>query len=384
MSNFGHRLICLFAVDDATAAVSRQRDMETPGGISSIVDCMINGRALREGVICLVNSLSAISDIARQNVSAFFLCSVTGENPWILRNTLGITTEHIEQFRIQSAKPGHVLCSNPQLFDKPVYCVSSLLPIPGKCDENIRRMHLADFMKKVKTLPPAHISAFRAKKPVEPATSSQQASRLPQLPARSIEFMVCVVSGIPKPASKIKKQMNLNPNELRRITKRLESIGAIRPHRFPTGRVGGQLCFYEITPYGWDILKAFNIRKPKSLTNGDFEHELAAKLIAAESKKLNFDVQFEVDINGLRIAVVLIDKKTGWRTLYNIGISRPTHEVESIEKFLQLPIAPSAKFVLVARDSSFKKKVQTILKKKDPKGDILKQIEIKLIADFVN
>lgn len=381
MSNVAHLLINLVVVDEATAAISRQRDKETPGGISSIVDCMINGRALGEGVICLVNSLSTISDIARQNFSACFLDSVAGENPWILRNTVGVTTEQIEQFRIQSAKPGHVICLNQELFDKPVYAVSSLLPIPGKCDQDMQQASLVDFMKKVKTLAPVPTSEFRARKLDQPVAVDQH---IPQLPARSREFLVCIVTGIPKPVSKVKSQMNLNSVQLRRIAKRLESIGAIRPHRFSTGRVGGQLCFYEVKQYGWVILKAFQIIKTRSLTNGDFEHELAAQLIAAEGKRLGLSVQFEVDINGVRIDAVLTDRKNGRRRLYNIGISRPVHEVESLEKFLQLPIANSSQFVLVARDSSFAKKVKAILKSRDLQGEILHRIQIKLIADFVN
>ena len=70
--------------------------------------------------------------------------------------------------------------------------------------------------------------------------------------------------------------------------------------------------------------------------------------------------------------------------MFNIGISRPEHEVDSIEKFLKLPVAQNSQFTLVARDSAFHKKVKAILKKRDPSGDILGRIEIKLLTDFLN
>jgi hypothetical protein len=70
--------------------------------------------------------------------------------------------------------------------------------------------------------------------------------------------------------------------------------------------------------------------------------------------------------------------------LLNIGISRPAHEVETIEKFLRLPIAGETKFVLVARDTRFAANVKAILTGRDPKGEILRRVEIKLITDFMN
>jgi hypothetical protein len=120
------------------------------------------------------------------------------------------------------------------------------------------------------------------------------------------------------------------------------------------------------------------------LTNGGFEHQLAAQLIGAMGIASGFIVRCEVDVDGIRVDIVYINKNTGARILHNIGISHPEHEVENIQKFMKLPVASNTKFILVARDSNFKKAVITLLKKQDPAGDIKKKIEIKLITDFIN
>jgi hypothetical protein len=204
------------------------------------------------------------------------------------------------------------------------------------------------------------------------------------LSSEQLKMLVTIATGAPKQVQKICQQMGLSRAQARRIAKRLESMTVIIPHRFATGRLGGQWCFYEITDYGWLILEQKGISRPKPLTNGDFEHELAARLVEEEGKSRAFATEFEVDIGGLRLDAAWICRKSGDRILFNIGISRPGHEVDCVEKFLKMPLARTFGFVLVVRDSSFRRKVQAILKKRDPKGDIHKRVEIKLIADFVH
>lgn len=379
-------LNCLFVLDDNFQPITQRTDDMSPGGISSIVDCMITGRALGLGAICLTNSLSVMSQVARQNSSAFHLCSVTGENPWILRNTIGLTDEHIEDFRKKSAKRSYVICYNPEIIDVPVLAQSQLIVIPGKCDEVMRQANLNTFIKQVHWLPAAPTSAFKAPVPLSmhaPAAKTQL-PKLSNLPARTMEFLICVVTGIPKPTSKIKDLININSNELRRITKKLEDKGIIMCHRFSTGRVGGKYCFYELSASAWSLLRTVGKNPPKSLTNGGFEHELAAQLIFAKGIAIGFNVRCEVDVGGIRVDIVYIDKNTGARILHNIGISHQEYEIKSIQKFMKLPSASHTKYILVARDSNFKKAVIALLKKQDPAGDIKKKIEIKLITDFIN
>jgi hypothetical protein len=379
-------LNCLFVLDDNFQPITQKMDDMSPAGVSAIVDCTITGRALRMGGICLTNSLTATSQIARQNCSAFFVCSVTGENPWILRNTIGLTDEQIEDFRKKSAKRGYVICYNPEIIDAPVLAQSQLIVIPGKCDELMRQVNLNTFKKQVHWLPAAPTSAFRAPVPlsVHAPAAKTQLPKLSNLPARAMEFLICTVTGVPKPTSKIKDLMNISFTELRRTTKKLENTGIIICHWFSTGRTGGKYCFYELTASAWSLLRIVGKNPPKPLTNGGFEHELAAQLISAKGIAAGFAVRCEVDVDGIRGDVVFTDKQTGARILHNVGISHPEHEVESLLKFLKLTSAGHTKYILVARDSNYRKNVVALLKKKDPSGEIQRRIEIKLMADFIN
>ena len=196
-------------------------------------------------------------------------------------------------------------------------------------------------------------------------------------------MLVLIATGIPKPVNKLCKQIGLSRTQLRRITKRLESTGLITPHRFSTGKVGGQLCFYEITKFGWQILKKKGVLRPKSRTGGGFEHELAAKLIEQKGKRQGYSVQFEVDIQGVRLDVLWLDRKYGKRSLFNIGVSSEKYECNALFRIRELPIFQSSQVIMVARDGKFRGRMRKILKAKDQQGNILKQIQIKLIADFL-
>ena len=79
----------------------------------------------------------------------------------------------------------------------------------------------------------------------------------------------------------------------------------------------------------------------------------------------------------------MTDKKTGQRICCQIGVSKPDHEVDSIQKFFTLPVAQNTKFVLVARDAAFAKEVRQILKARKVEDAIVKQVHIRLIADLV-
>lgn len=376
-------LICLFCADDGTGAIHSQRDFESPGGLSPIVDCMINGRALNEGVICLVNSLTLISEVARQNSCAFFVCSIQGENPWILCNTLDLTQKQCDQFR--SARVGEIICFNKGLFRRPVYATFSPPHIPGECDEATRQVNVSQFLAKVKTTPQVRLSSFRPNTSEQiPSDRTATEQKQPELAPRWLAFLTHVATSTPIPLSEVYKRLSLSFTQGRRVTKGLAHLGLIRIHTFSTGKIGGRVRLIEITGAGWEYLISKGLSPPKSRTNGGWEHETAAQLIEIEGVRLGYRVSFEIPLGGLQADVQWLEAKTGQRILFNIGISRPAHEVETIEKFLKLAIAGETEFILVVRDTSFAKKVQAILKRRDPKGEILRRIEIKMIADFIS
>jgi len=372
-------MISLSIFEDITAETHRQRDWETPGGIGPIAECMLMGQRLGMGVVCVSHTLSGLSPIIRQNIETWLVFGLPGEDPRLICNTLRTTPQQAD--RIKGLTRGEMVLYNPSLIEKPVYARFDKPQILEMLDEATRRATAQNFLKQVKASPPAPLSTLTG---VPAETDKPGPSALASLSSAQIEMLVSIATGAPKSAAKLCEHMGLSRQQLRRITKRLESIGATSPHRFATGKVGGQFCVYEITDYGWQILQAKGIIRPKPLTNGDFEHELAAKLIQIEAKRLGFAAEFEVDIQGLRLDAALINRKTGRRSLFNIGISRPAYEVRAIEKFFTLPISNDSTFTLVARDSAVAHKVQKLLKKKDPQDRILQKIEIKLIADFID
>ena len=370
-----------FINEDITLGVQRQKDWETPGGISPIAECLFMGQRLGIGAAIVSHNLSGLSPVIRQNIETWIVTRQSGEDPRLVCNLLSTTVEQAEKLR--TLRPGEFVCMNPALWHKPVYATFSDPLVPGICDEAARRAGMDKFHSKVTTRPPAPLETFGPKVPAKTEGTGANPSQ-PELPSAQIEMLVIIATGPPKPATKVYALTGQTRAQCRRITKALESITAVSPHRFSTGRIGGQLCFFEITGYGWQVLQKKGISRPEPLTNGGFEHELAAQLLRAEAQRNSLAIDFEVDMGGLRLDAVMIDKQTGRRYYFNIGISRPEHEVDSIERFFTMPAAHSAGLTLVARDSSFAKKVRNTLKKRRLNDSIVKNVEIKLIADFVN
>jgi len=197
-------------------------------------------------------------------------------------------------------------------------------------------------------------------------------------------MLVIIASGIPKTAGKVYEAMGgLSRAQCIKIARALATAGAIVDHRFSTGRIGGQLCVFEVLPYGWTLLQPRGLFRPVPLTNGDFEHELAAQLLRAEAIRNDLGIEFEVNLDGLRADAQLRNKKTGERIWCQIGISKPEHEVDSILKFFALPAAASGKFVLIVRDVTFAKKVKQLFKTRRVPDAIVQRVNIRMIADLV-
>lgn len=240
MFNHSNYLTCLFCLDDTTAGIHRQRDREAPGGISPIADCLTLGRELKIGFILVIHSISEISDIIRQNAGIYFICGMKGENPWLIRNTLGITQEQYEAFL--SARPGQGICVNNLIFGKPVYFEFDLPLIPGPCDEAMRQLDLEPFLQKVISKPPAPMNTFTPElfpsPPPDDPSTGKSSPDVANLPARGFEFLVQVASNIPTAMTKLYERMGLSTTQGRRITKRLEELAYIQVHLFSTGHRG--------------------------------------------------------------------------------------------------------------------------------------------------
>jgi len=373
-------MIHLFICDDITGSVHKQRDRESPGGISAIPEIMIMGQALKIAVLLIVHTFSGISDIIRQNVETVFVFGAPGEDPRFLCNFFGIDMQKAEKLR--TLRPGQMAVMNPRLFEKTVYATFSPPQIPDSCDELLRRQVVNDFYNKVKTTPPAPLDVFMPSAGPQ-RTDGAKAMPMPELPPRGLEFMVVVHIGIPRPITKYYDHMTISRAAGAKLTQHIELLGFIRVHHVSTGKRGGKASLVEITPEGWKLLESKGFTKKIKKTGGDWEHDATTDLVEADGKKKGNAVTFEEDVGGLRVDVLLTDPKSGSKTLVNIGVSKISREVDSIQKFLNLPISRSAEFVLVARDSDFAKGVESELKKRGIPIDTLANVHMKLLADYL-
>jgi hypothetical protein len=372
--------LVVFVLEDATPAVHVQRDRESPGGIAPISECAYMGQRLGMGMICVVHTLSSTSEIIRQNVGAFVVCGLPSEDPRLICDTLMVTPEQAE--KIQILHRGEFVLRNGALWDRALYGVYQKPQIPGPISESDQQEMAGRFLKNVEARAPVPFDAFGPGPATHGADPNEDATRK-ELPPEQIQMLVIIASGLPKTAGKVYEAMGIGRAQGVKIAKVLESVGAIAAHRFSTGRIGGQLAFFEVLDHGRTILQARGISKPAPLTNGGFEHELAAQLLKAEAIRSDFAIQFEVDLGGLRVDAVMTNKKTGQRIYCQIGASKPGHEVDSIEKFFSLPASQNAKFVLVARDVTFVKEVKKVFRTRKIEDAIVKQVHLRVIADLV-
>ena len=142
-------------------------------------------------------------------------------------------------------------------------------------------------------------------------------------------MLVIIATGLPKTAGQVYEAMGLRRAPCRKIATTLEAVGAIAAHRS------------------------------------------------------DFGIQFEVDLGGVRVDGVMTNKRTGQRIYCQIGVSKPDHEVDNIQRFFAPPASQNAKFVLVTRDVPFVKEVKRLFKARKIADAIVKQVHIRVIADLV-
>jgi hypothetical protein len=375
----GARLVC-HVCDDIMTGTTKDLDSDSPSGIAPFAECLIMQQRYNMGSIILIQSLSELSCIIRQNIQTWLLFATVPDNPQLLCNTICLDASQVQ--RVSCLKLGEFIIFNPDLADKPQLARFEEVRFPRVLDESERRRIVDKFFANVKTAPPAPLTAFTPSAGPQ-GTDGDKGMPMPELPTRGLEFMVVVHIGIPRPITKYYDQMNISRAAGAKLTQHVELLGLIRVHQFSTGKRGGKVSLVEITPEGWKLLEGKGFTRKKKKTGGAFEHDAAADLVEADGRKKGSAVTFEEDVGGLRVDVLLTDPKSGSKTLVNIGVSNVQRECDSIEKFLNLPISKSSEFILVARDSDFVRAVESELKKRGIPIDTLANVHMKLLADYL-
>jgi len=372
-------LVCHIC-DDMMTGTTSQLDSYTPAGIAPFAECMIMQQRYNMGSIILVQSLSELSHIIRQNIQTWLLFPIVPDNPQLLCNTICLDESQVKQ--VPCLRLGEFIIFNPDLANNPQLARFEEVHFPGVLDEAARLRTVEKFLANVKTSPPAPLTAFMSSLGSQTADGAKT-TPMPELPPRGLEFMVLVYTGIPRPITKYYEHLNISRAAGAKLTQRIELLGFIRVHHFSTGKRGGKVSLIEITPEGKKLLESKGFFKRKKKTGGDFEHDAGTDLVEDDGKKKGNNVTFEADVGGLRVDILLTNPKSGCKTLVNIGVSNVKHECDSIEKFLNLPISKSAEFILVARDLDFAKGIESELKKRGIAIDTLPNVHINLIADYL-
>jgi hypothetical protein len=211
---------------------------------------------------------------------------------------------------------------------------------------------------------------------VDAHESPVNGSKLPSVDSEELRFLVQVATGKRLTKTQTYEQLGMTRRRGKQIFDRLERKGLIRSCSF------GRTDFPNITELGWRVVESRGFKRRKS-KGGGFEHELGLNLIEAAAIRQGNRFGREIDVFGWRLDGRQTDSKTGQSIFYNVGVSDPKREAKNLIKIVQIPVVQQNKLVFVARDAEFAKQVRGILKSKDPSGNLLKRVEIKKIADFV-
>lgn len=154
-------------------------------------------------------------------------------------------------------------------------------------------------------------------------------------------------------------------------------------HTFAGKGRGGRLRVIQVTDKGWHELRKLGIERPKPLTGGGWEHELAARLIAHEGRRQGYQVEYEVTMEDRRFDVVWTSK-AGQKVFHEVELSDILHAVENLLKALEIPGVTmfGNKLVLVVRDKKDAERAAKILRKKGRRLEEDGVISIRCISDY--
>ncbi len=361
----------VIVLEDATILMDEKSLYGVP---SPLIPMSFLSRKYRIGFIVVSHNISnSVSPRLLSNLESVFLFGISDEDPRRIQRLLGCSYEQAQM--AQTLEPGSFIALIPSFHGKPVFGQFKENKPPRKLSEQERQNIVLQFLKSVK--------AIKYIDRALPAAGQSSVSRdeikdEPGLKPEEVKQLILAGTCRKLIKTQLYAATGLNRRSGKKISDQLEKKGLIVTHSI------GRLSFIEVTTLGWGILKAKGMEKPIPKTNGGFEHELAVELIEACERAAGRSMDFEMDLLGKRLDAASHDRKSGKRTFYNIGITDPIREAENLIAIAKLPVVKSNELVFVARDKAFASRVTKALKKKGQSGNLLKQINIKTIADFVN
>ena len=358
----------IYVIEDATIVTD---DSELGNTTSPLVQMSFISRVYRQGFIFAGHNISTSFNkkilSTLESIAVFPIL----ESPKVIQNLL-ICSEPQAQVA-PTLKPGQYISLMPSFHPHAVLGRYPFVQPPRKLTEAERQDIVGPFL-----------DAVKAKKYIDKqlpaAINSQQSSTvgnsIPNVDSEELKFLVLAGTGKRLMVTQIYEQIPVNRRRGKKIFDRLIRKALAR------GRAFGRFIFPEVLDLGNQILES-RCFKPRKSGNGGFDHSVGVDLVEAVERKKGKSFTREFDVFGKRLDGKATDPKTGGTTFYNVGVSDWAREADNLVQIAGMPVVKQNKMVFVGRDSKFSDQVRKILKGKDPSGNLLKQIEIKTIADYV-
>ncbi len=361
----------VFVLEDATILTDEKSLYGVP---SPLIPMSFLSRKYRIGFIVVSHNIStSVSPRLLSNLESIFLFGISDEDPRRIQRLLGCSYDQAQMAQILG--PGSFTALIPSFHGKPIYGQFPEIKPPRKLSEQERQDIVQSFTKSVKAIKYINRALPAAG---ESSVSRNEIKNVPGLTPIEVKFLVLAGTCRWLIKTQLYQVCGLNRRTGKKVSDQLEKKGIIVTCCI------GRLSFIDVTPLGWIVLNSKGIEKPIPKTNGGFEHELAVELIKAWESAEGNSMEFEIDLFGKRLDAGSHDRKSGKRRFYNIGVTDPIREVESLIEIAQIPIVKNNEMIFVARDKKFASQVIKVLKKKDSSGKLVNQVVIKTIADFVN
>lgn len=360
----------IFIIEDATVLTDEK---ELGGATSPLVQMSFVSRRYNQGFIFVGHNIStSFSKKLLSNLESIAIFGIS-EPARVIQDLLCCSANQAQVAQV--LRPGEFLTILPSFHPHAVYGQYPYVTPPRRLDESERQDIVGPFLDKVRAI--KYIDRGLPAVTVISVNSSD-AMKTYRLDSKELQLLVLAGTGKRLTKTKIYNQLNLSRRDGKKVLDKLEKKAMVRSWTF--SRVG----IPEVLDLGWKILSEKGFGRRESKSGGSFPHEVGLDLINESEKKKGNVVRFEVDLFKKRLDVESMDKTTGQRIFFNVGVSDYVREANNIVEILKIPVVRNNKFVFVAINAKFAKKVRSILREKDTTRNLLRQVEIKTIADYVN
>lgn len=216
----------------------------------------------------------------------------------------------------------------------------------------------------------------------QPVSEGSQPGAPTPLEDPALRVLIAAARRVPPPLTHIYQNAGLSRKQGRQAVQGLCQRGLVREHRFSTGRRGGRLSLLELTEAGWQAASQRGVRQPRPLTRGGWAHDVIAGALVAIGRRTGWRVDCEQPLGGGRVDVVW-QGSDGRRIAYQIGLSDPQREAETLARMAGRADTTTVRLVAVVPDKGFGQRLQQALGRQDGSGELGAQVEMRLAGSVL-